>query len=76
MLISANNIKDKSATDVAIIRLKSYSNSDMYDDVLREIPDNNIVIQPSADAAVINSRTKAAFIIIFFDIYDKVQSAL
>lgn len=76
-LISANKIIDNSATDVAIIRFESYSNSDMYNDVLKGIPDDIIVIQPSADEIVISSRIKkAAFIIIFFDVYDKVQSAL
>lgn len=72
-LITANNIEDKSATDVAIIRLKSYSNSDMYDDVLQEVPLNNVVIQPLTNAVVASFRIKtAAFIVIFFDIYDKV----
>ncbi|CAO1353389.1 unnamed protein product [Diamesa hyperborea] len=71
-LISANKIIDNSATDVAIIRFESYSNSDMYDDVLKGIPDDIIVIQPSADEIVVNSRIKAAaFIVIFFDVYDK-----
>lgn len=45
----------------------------MYDDVVREVPLNNVVIQPSTNAIVVSSRIKtAAFIIIFFDIYDMV----